>query len=107
MKKKNGVFVGNGYCSSDLFKLNVPNIVTSTNVSSCAYINSYVYIIDSNDLWHGRLGHVNLYIKKTRELWLLSKSFQMENAMCVGNLNPQRSHVNQFYKEKLNLSGKF
>ena len=40
---------------------------------------SYAYIIDSFDVWHSRLGHVNFsYIKKTGELSLIPK-LSLEN----------------------------
>ena len=41
--------------------------------------SSYVYIIVSCDVWHGRLGHVNFYyINKMVELSLIPK-FSLEN----------------------------
>ena len=56
---KNDVFVGKGYYNHNLFMLNVSNIIND-NVSS-----SSVYIVDSCDIWHVRLGYVNIfYIKK-------------------------------------------
>ena len=73
---KNEVFVGKGYCSGELFKLNVLNIINNENVSSSAYV------VDSIDLWHGRFGHVNFsYIKKMKELGLLSK-LNLSNDKC-------------------------
>ena len=56
---KNEVFVGKGY---DLFVLNVDQVINKEGSSSCTYL------VDSIDVWHGRLGHVNLgYIKKMKE----------------------------------------
>ena len=56
---KNEVFVGKGYDDKDLFVLNVDQVINENGSSSCAYL------VDSIDVWHGRLGHVNLgYIKK-------------------------------------------
>eukprot|EP00268_Persea_americana_P057276 TRINITY_DN6850_c0_g1_i12.p3 TRINITY_DN6850_c0_g1~~TRINITY_DN6850_c0_g1_i12.p3 ORF type:complete len:107 (-),score=19.37 TRINITY_DN6850_c0_g1_i12:754-1074(-) len=46
---KKGIFVGKGYASDGMFKLNVIN----NNASSSAYIVASVYD------WHGRLGHIN------------------------------------------------
>ena len=46
---KNDAFVGNGYCNPGLFMLNVYDIINN-NTSSSAYI------VDSCDIWHGRLG---------------------------------------------------
>jgi hypothetical protein len=45
---KGGTFVGKGYLSECVFKL---NLVNKLNVSA--------YMIDSISLWHNRLGHVN------------------------------------------------
>ena len=49
---KSGMYVGNGYVSNGLFKLNVMTIINKNNQSS-------VYLLESFNLWHGRLGHVN------------------------------------------------
>ena len=53
---KSRMFVGKGYVSNGLFKLNVmtikPKIMNKTNAS-------FVYVLKSSNLWHGRLGHVN------------------------------------------------
>ena len=63
---KNDAFVGNGYCNQGLFMLNVYDIINN-NTSS-----SFAYIVDSCDIWHGRLGHVNFsYMKKMVELRLI------------------------------------
>ncbi|KAH9781527.1 hypothetical protein KPL71_008509 [Citrus sinensis] len=79
---KNGVFVGKGYCSGELFKLNVLNVIINENVSSSAYIYCYANIVDSINLWHGGLVHVNFsYIKKMKELGLLFK-LNLSNDKC-------------------------
>ena len=49
---KSGMYVGKGYVSDGLFKLNVMTIINKNNQSS-------VYLLESSNLWHGRLGHVN------------------------------------------------
>ena len=53
---KSGMFVGKGYVSNGLFKLNVmtikSKIMNKTNVS-------FVYVFGSSNLWYGRIGHVN------------------------------------------------
>ena len=53
---KSGMFVGKGYVSNGLFKLNImtikPKIMNKTNAS-------FVCVLESFNLWHGRLGHVN------------------------------------------------
>ena len=65
---KNDAFVGKGYSNQGLFMLNVSKIMNNKTSSSSAYI------VDSCDVWHGKLGHVNFsYIKKMVELSLISK----------------------------------
>ena len=44
---KQGMFYGKGYSTNGMFKLNIEN----ENISA--------YIVESLDLWHERLGHVN------------------------------------------------
>ena len=59
---KNEVFVGKGYDDEGLFVLNVDQVINENGSSSCAYL------VVSIDVWHGRLGHVNLgYIKKMKK----------------------------------------
>ena len=54
--------MGKGYCDQGLFLLNISEII---NESSSAYI------VDSYDMWHARLGHVNsLYVMKLKRLGL-------------------------------------
>ena len=50
---KNEMFIGKGYPNESLFKLNVM-VVDSINKNSAS-----VYLLELNDLWHVRLGHVN------------------------------------------------
>ena len=49
---KFGMYVGNGYVSDEFFKLNVMTIINKNNQSS-------VYLLESSNLWHDRLEHVN------------------------------------------------
>ena len=49
----NGVFVGKGYLNGSLFTVNLASEIVNENVSSSAYI------VESINLWHGRVGHVN------------------------------------------------
>lgn len=57
---KNNVFVGNGYCNQGLFVLNVSNIINENATCSA-------YLVDTINLWHGRLGHVSIsFIKKIK-----------------------------------------
>ena len=70
------MFVRKGYCSRELFKLNVFNIILNEKASSSTNI------IDCINLWHKRLGHVNFsYIKKMKELGLVS-SLSLSNDKC-------------------------
>ena len=67
------VFLGKGYCYHGLFMLNIFYIINKNASSSSAYI------VDSYDIWHGRLGHVNFsYMKKFFELSLIPK-LSLEN----------------------------
>ena len=49
------MYVGKGYMSNGLFKLNVMTIVPSVIYNT----TSSSYLLESSNLWHGRLGHVN------------------------------------------------
>ena len=75
---KNDAFVGKGYCNQGLFMLNVYDIINN-NASS-----SSTYIVDSYDIWHGRLGHVNFsYMKKKMvELSLIPKLSLENHGKC-------------------------
>ena len=52
---KSGMYVGKGYMSNGMWKLNVMTIVKLEMNKA----NSSAYIIESTNLEHGRLGHVN------------------------------------------------
>jgi hypothetical protein len=58
---KNGHYVGRGYVTDGMFKINV--MVVDTNVAIATVANEKVmnsaYLLESFNLWHGRLGHVN------------------------------------------------
>ena len=49
---KSGMYVGKWYMSDGLFKMNVMTIVRNKK-------NSSAYMLESSNVWHGRLGHVN------------------------------------------------
>ena len=55
---KSGIYVGNGYMSNGLFKMNVMTIVYDFNNKN----TSSAYMLESFNIWHGRLGHVNLIL---------------------------------------------
>ena len=52
---KSGMYVRKGYMSDGIWKLNVMTI-TKSDINKAS---TYVYILESSNLWHGRLGHVN------------------------------------------------
>ena len=54
---KAGMYVGRGYMTDCMFKLNTMTIVPKNSMNEKG--ESSVYIVDSSILWHGRLGHVN------------------------------------------------
>ena len=54
---KSGMYVGKGYLSDGLFKLNVMTIVPQVTMNENS--TSSAYIVESSYIWHGRLGHVN------------------------------------------------
>ena len=72
---KNGEFVGKGYLSNGLFVLNTTFMNANTS--------SFAYIIESIDLWHGRLGHANFAsIRKLKNLKLINACESHENGKC-------------------------
>ena len=55
---KNGMYVGKGYMSNGPFKMNVMTIVPPIkNINNKN--TSSAYMLESSNVWHGRLGHVN------------------------------------------------
>ena len=51
---KNDMFVGKGYVTDGLFKLNVMSVKDNDEIN-----NSSAYLLESPNLWHARLGHMN------------------------------------------------
>ncbi|VVA36738.1 PREDICTED: retrotransposon, partial [Prunus dulcis] len=49
---KNGMYVGKGYLTDGLFKMNVMTVVHKVNTNKV----SSAYMLELSDLWHGRLG---------------------------------------------------
>ena len=65
---KNDMYVGKGYLSDGLFKLNVMTVVTKDDLNKVASS----YVLESSNIWHARLGHVNYKsIKKLMNMGLL------------------------------------
>jgi hypothetical protein len=54
---KNEMFVGKSYLSDGLFKMNVMTVVPKSINNN--KIDSSAYLLESSNIWHGRLGHVN------------------------------------------------
>ena len=55
---KNWMYVGKGYMSNGLFKMNVMTVVPHTkNINNKN--TSSAYMLESSNVWHGRPGHVN------------------------------------------------
>ncbi|GJV33867.1 retrovirus-related pol polyprotein from transposon TNT 1-94 [Tanacetum coccineum] len=51
---KNQMYVGKGYAMNGMFKLNV--MVAKNEINK---MNYFAYLIESSNVWHARLGHVN------------------------------------------------
>ena len=55
---KKGMYVGKGYMSNGLFKMNVMTVVPPIkNINNKN--TSSAYMLESSNVWHGRQGHVN------------------------------------------------
>ena len=76
---ENGIYVGKGYMSNGLFKMNVMTIVSDfNNKNTCS-----TYILESSNVWHGRLGYVNFdTLCKLMNLELLPKFNIDANHKC-------------------------
>ena len=76
---KSGIYVGKGYMSNGLFKMNVMTIVSYFNNKN----TSSAYMLQSSNIWHGRLGHVNFdTLRKLMNLGLLPKFNIDANHKC-------------------------
>ena len=74
---QNGDLVGKGFCHKGLFVLETD--CENMNISS----NSSAYMVESLDLWHGRLGHVNVAtIKRMKQMVLISNLTNSEHSKC-------------------------
>ena len=66
VKTKNNVFVRKGFCDQGLFMLSISEAMNGNS-------SSYAHLVDTYDVWHARLGHVNSgYIKKMQSLGLIN-----------------------------------
>ena len=76
---KSGIYVGKGYMRNGLFKMNVMTIVSDFNNKN----TSSAYMLESSNIWHGRLGHVNFdTLCKLMNLELLPKLNIDANHKC-------------------------
>ena len=82
---KNNVFIGKGFFSEGLFKLSVS--------SDCNTLPK-VLNVECSNVWHGKLGHVNLFkIKKMMDLDLVPKSnmnLKHKCEICVQAKQPKK-----------------
>ena len=66
--------MGKGYCDQGLFVLNISEIMNESK--------SFAYIVDSYDIWHARLEHVNSsYVMKLKGLGLINMH-DKQNSKC-------------------------
>ena len=69
--------MGKEFCHEGLFVLETD--CENMNISS----NSSAYIVESLDLWHGRLGHVNVAaIKRMKQISLIPNLTNLEHSKC-------------------------
>ncbi|GJQ91822.1 retrovirus-related pol polyprotein from transposon TNT 1-94 [Tanacetum coccineum] len=60
---KNQMYVGKGYAMNGMFKLNIMVVMNKINK-----INSSAYLIESSNVWHGRLEHYRyVYLLKSKD----------------------------------------
>ena len=81
---ENGMYVGKGYLSNDLFKMNVMTVFPTIDNNKST---SSVYMLELSNVWHGKLGHVNYYtLDRLINLNLLPKfkiDFNHKCEICV------------------------
>ncbi|KAK9944760.1 hypothetical protein M0R45_010310 [Rubus argutus] len=79
---KNGMYVGKGYLTNGLFKMNVMTVVPSKIINNNSTASS-AYMVESPNVWHGRLGHVNYdTIRRLVNMDLLPKFNIEQNHKC-------------------------
>ena len=100
---KIGMYVGKGYMSNGLFKINVMTIVLP--IKNINKNTSSAYMLEFSNVWHGRLGHVNYNtLRRLINMECLPKFKIYPNHKCeiCVNLNLQELLFNQL-KEVVNL----
>ncbi|KAL0396561.1 UNVERIFIED_CONTAM: hypothetical protein Scaly_0104500 [Sesamum calycinum] len=74
---RNGDFIGKGYLSNGLFVLNTISTISNKNSLNSAYM------VESINIWHGRLGHVNYAsIKRLKHMNIINTLDASECAKC-------------------------
>ncbi|KAL0380479.1 UNVERIFIED_CONTAM: Retrovirus-related Pol polyprotein from transposon TNT 1-94 [Sesamum angustifolium] len=74
---RNGDFIGKGYLSDGLFVLNTVSTISNKNSLNSAYL------VESINIWHGRLGHVNYAsIKRLKHMNIINTLDASECAKC-------------------------
>ena len=98
---KSGIYVGKGYMSNGLFKMNVMTIVFDFNNKN----TSSAYMLESSNIWQGRLGHVNFdTLCKLMNLELLPKFNIDANHKCETCVESKLTRAYfKIWKEVLNL----
>ena len=98
------MFVGKGFIDEGLFKLNILSRHVNNILSSSVVLNT-----ECCDIWHGRLGHVNLgSIKKMINMWLIPKANiypKSKCQFCVQAKQPRKSFkfIEDRYSDHLQL----
>ncbi|KAK1407693.1 hypothetical protein QVD17_39315 [Tagetes erecta] len=77
---RHGTFVGFGYLSNGMFKLNVN--VPFANESVCVASSSNNKVDQVSNLWHARLGHVNYFRMRDMSKMSLIPPFDMHRNKC-------------------------
>ena len=83
---KNGMHVGKGYMSNGLFKMNVMTIVPP--IKNINKNTSSAYMLESSNVWHGRLGHVNYNTLR-----------RLINMECLPKFEIDQNHKCEIYVE--------
>ena len=80
------MFIGKGFVSDGLFRLNIyePSDLSFNESSTCSSsTTTTVFNVESCDIWHGRLGHVNFgTIRRSINLDLIPKIKIDQGSKC-------------------------
>nr|GEW19255.1 hypothetical protein [Tanacetum cinerariifolium] len=77
---KNQIYVGKGYAMNGMFKLNVMVVINEINK-----MNSSAYLIESSNVWHGRLAHELVELPPGCKLlgykWIFKKKMKVDGTI--------------------------